>query len=355
MRCRTIINTSTAITRTITSSGRPARLAPRRFAAAAGRIGVVVGAGVGGAGQPCAGPALSRVARGLSSPHQFCRDTVSLSSQTVSAADDSVYCECAEAVDRDDRGAPPRGARRDPGRHRGAGGRARAGVGDDVADRRGDRHRAGDAVQVLPRRRGDPGRLARTPDRRATSTISPRSATRPATAGERLEAVLEAYALSPTARHHGTELAALLHRGEHVAQAQQQLHGFVRDLMTEAAQDGESGTTSRPTSWPATACTPWPRPAACHPGRGPPARHRHPGRAAPPGLTIQNQGRRGGWADRTRLGSSGHQHSQHRRPTSPAAEGTRQRSALRSGRDTFVSSSCVVTVAASCDRICCCA
>src|SRR5829696_2510257 len=38
-------------------------------------------------------------------------------------------------------------------------------------------------------------------------------------AGERLEAVLEAYALisHESQEYHGTELAALLHRGEHVA------------------------------------------------------------------------------------------------------------------------------------------
>ena len=57
-------------------------------------------------------------------------------------------------------------------------------------------------------------------------------------AGERLETVLEAYALI-SHEHHGTELAALLHRGEHVARAQQHLKGFIRDLLTEGAQTGE--------------------------------------------------------------------------------------------------------------------
>src|SRR5687767_15032824 len=64
-------------------------------------------------------------------------------------------------------------------------------------------------------------------------------------AGERLEAVLEAYALishelegHTKARlgHHGTQLAALLHRGEHVARAQQHLHAFIRDLLAEGAR-----------------------------------------------------------------------------------------------------------------------
>jgi AcrR family transcriptional regulator len=57
-------------------------------------------------------------------------------------------------------------------------------------------------------------------------------------ASERLEAVLEAYALIQH-EHHGTELAALLHRGEHVARAQQQLRDFIRDLVTEGAESGD--------------------------------------------------------------------------------------------------------------------
>ena len=54
----------------------------------------------------------------------------------------------------------------------------------------------------------------------------------------RLEAVLEAYALIQHKRH-ATELSALLHRGEHVAQAQQHLTGIIRDLLSEAAQTGD--------------------------------------------------------------------------------------------------------------------
>jgi AcrR family transcriptional regulator len=60
-------------------------------------------------------------------------------------------------------------------------------------------------------------------------------------AGQRLEAVLEAYALMTYERPHGTELAALVHRGEHVARARQQL------------------------SLRATASTPSQQPAACRP------------------------------------------------------------------------------------------
>jgi AcrR family transcriptional regulator len=55
---------------------------------------------------------------------------------------------------------------------------------------------------------------------------------------ERLEAVLVAYALI-SYEHHGTELAALLHRGEHVARAQQQLSDFIRDLLIEGSASGD--------------------------------------------------------------------------------------------------------------------
>lgn len=62
-------------------------------------------------------------------------------------------------------------------------------------------------------------------------------------AGERLEAVLEAYALISHERfsheHPGHELAAFLHRGEHVARAQQQLIDFIRDLLSGAAEGGD--------------------------------------------------------------------------------------------------------------------
>jgi AcrR family transcriptional regulator len=60
---------------------------------------------------------------------------------------------------------------------------------------------------------------------------------------DRLKAVLEAYALiSHDISHanHGSELAALLHRGEHVvARAQQQLSDLIRNLLTEAAEIGD--------------------------------------------------------------------------------------------------------------------
>jgi AcrR family transcriptional regulator len=61
--------------------------------------------------------------------------------------------------------------------------------------------------------------------------------------GERLEAVLEAYALISHERysheHPGPELAALLHRGVHVTGAQQQVHDMMKNLLIEAAETGD--------------------------------------------------------------------------------------------------------------------
>jgi AcrR family transcriptional regulator len=60
-------------------------------------------------------------------------------------------------------------------------------------------------------------------------------------ARERLEAVLEAYALisHESHGHHDSELAAFLHRDEQVARAQQQLRVMIRDLLTEGAESGD--------------------------------------------------------------------------------------------------------------------
>jgi AcrR family transcriptional regulator len=57
-------------------------------------------------------------------------------------------------------------------------------------------------------------------------------------AGKRLEAVLEAFA--GIQRHqHDNDFAALLHRGGHVAHAEQHLKGLLRSLLSEAAAAGE--------------------------------------------------------------------------------------------------------------------
>ena len=59
--------------------------------------------------------------------------------------------------------------------------------------------------------------------------------------GERLEAVLQAYALICYYREqHGTkELAALLHQGEPVVHAQQQILDLIREMLAEVAQTGD--------------------------------------------------------------------------------------------------------------------
>jgi AcrR family transcriptional regulator len=59
-----------------------------------------------------------------------------------------------------------------------------------------------------------------------------------ADAENRLEAVLEAYALlaHQSRGHHDTELAAFLHRDSHVTRAQEKLRALIRDLVAEGAE-----------------------------------------------------------------------------------------------------------------------
>lgn len=56
--------------------------------------------------------------------------------------------------------------------------------------------------------------------------------------GDRLRAMLEAFALICFQRQ-GTELAALLHRGEHMTRAEQHLKDLLRGLLGECARAGE--------------------------------------------------------------------------------------------------------------------
>lgn len=56
-------------------------------------------------------------------------------------------------------------------------------------------------------------------------------------ASDRLEAVLEKFALI-SHEHHGTDLARLLHKGEHAAHAERHLQGLVRDLIAEGSKRG---------------------------------------------------------------------------------------------------------------------
>ncbi len=59
-------------------------------------------------------------------------------------------------------------------------------------------------------------------------------------AAKRLQAVLEAYAIICYHREHqGEELGALLHRGEHLARAQQRLVDLIKDLLIEVAETGD--------------------------------------------------------------------------------------------------------------------
>ena len=76
-------------------------------------------------------------------------------------------------------------------------------------------------------------------ERQVTSHFTQLAAIRaqPGSARARLEAVLQTYALIAY-EHHGTELAALLHRGEHVVRAQKRLSDLIRDLLAEGATTG---------------------------------------------------------------------------------------------------------------------
>jgi AcrR family transcriptional regulator len=63
-----------------------------------------------------------------------------------------------------------------------------------------------------------------------------------ASPGKLLEAVLHAYALiahGMSQHRYGDEFQALVHRDEHVAGAQQQLHDLIRDVLTHAAKAGD--------------------------------------------------------------------------------------------------------------------
>jgi AcrR family transcriptional regulator len=85
-------------------------------------------------------------------------------------------------------------------------------------------------------------------DRHITRHLRQLAEARDAAAGpaDRLEAVLTAFALIQH-QHHDTELpVALLHRGEHVARAQQQLRDLVSDLLAAGAQVGVVRTDIAP-------------------------------------------------------------------------------------------------------------
>lgn len=80
-------------------------------------------------------------------------------------------------------------------------------------------------------------------DRHVTGHLEQLAALRDGTddAGQRLDAVLEAYALIVHQRSHqryGTEIPAVVHRDAHAAKLERRLHDLVRDVLAEAAGAG---------------------------------------------------------------------------------------------------------------------
>ncbi len=80
-------------------------------------------------------------------------------------------------------------------------------------------------------------------DRQITSHLRQLAGIRDRTSdpGQRLEAVLQAYAhiAHQTRRHRDPELVTFLHRDEHLVQAQRQLHSLIRELLADGAQAGD--------------------------------------------------------------------------------------------------------------------
>ena len=61
----------------------------------------------------------------------------------------------------------------------------------------------------------------------------------PGAVGQRLEAVLEGFAVISYERHqHGADLAALVHQGKHMAAPEQRLRQIIRDVLVEAIAAG---------------------------------------------------------------------------------------------------------------------
>ena len=64
----------------------------------------------------------------------------------------------------------------------------------------------------------------------------------PGDPGAKLAAVLEAFAFiahGMAHQSHGAQLVALLHRDDHVTQAERRLHELIRDVLAEVAETGE--------------------------------------------------------------------------------------------------------------------
>ena len=73
----------------------------------------------------------------------------------------------------------------------------------------------------------------------ATCTTWPRSCGGAGVPGEQLAAVLRAYATITRQHRDGSDLAARLHQGEHVARAHAHLTEFLAGLVRAAAERGE--------------------------------------------------------------------------------------------------------------------
>ena len=84
-------------------------------------------------------------------------------------------------------------------------------------------------------------------ERRVTSHLQHLAAVQDqADDADRLEAVLTAYALMTHEQPHGGEIAALLHRGEHIGRAHQQLTGLIENLLADAARTGRARNDAAP-------------------------------------------------------------------------------------------------------------
>ena len=84
-------------------------------------------------------------------------------------------------------------------------------------------------------------------ERQVTSHLQHLAAVRDqADDADRLEAVLTAYALMTHEQPHGGEIAAVLHRGEHIRRAHQQLTGLIENLLADAARTGHARNDATP-------------------------------------------------------------------------------------------------------------
>jgi AcrR family transcriptional regulator len=106
-------------------------------------------------------------------------------------------------------------------------------------------------------------------------------------AGERLEAVLEAYALlsSHSRGHQSTGVTELMHRADQLGRAQRQVHELIRGLLIEAAKNGDVRDDVPPDELAVFCVEALGRHASVESG-DPSARDGHPGRPATTRILI---------------------------------------------------------------------